>query len=252
MRQVNLDAAKYGEFLRCLSLLKEDCNDADIREGIIRQRSNEKVSIFEIDLNDIVSGLSLPISDLKQKFDLLKIFEEQEVVVEVNEEDNPPSFSFSDQYSSLKFKAPRLDFMDNKFMSEEEMNSSFTLEDEDMILSTTVSKNMSDRIKAITRSFHVNSIRVVFEGDSATLITATMSKDMTAKLMDGIVTDRELNCISNIVAVPFVVDHDSDIDFKMYNVRDNLVVSKFSTTVGSINTVIYTRSNLIEEEPEGE
>ena len=47
---LNLDAEKYNIFLRCLTNLKEECNDIDIRGGMIRERSNDKTSIFQFDL----------------------------------------------------------------------------------------------------------------------------------------------------------------------------------------------------------
>ena len=35
---LELSAEKFSEFLRCLTNLKEECNDIDIKDGVIRQR----------------------------------------------------------------------------------------------------------------------------------------------------------------------------------------------------------------------
>ena len=121
---VNLDSEQFDEFLRCLSLLKDICNDADIREGVVRQRTNDNSSIFEVDMRSLIQDIDLPISNLKQKLDLFKIFSEQEEVAVSIEEG---SFLLSDQYSVLRFISPKLDFMDNKFMTEVELNSIITL-----------------------------------------------------------------------------------------------------------------------------
>ena len=66
VRTINIDKDQFAEILRCLSLLKDECNDVDIRGGMIRQRSNEKISVFEIDLSPIISDIDLAITDLKR------------------------------------------------------------------------------------------------------------------------------------------------------------------------------------------
>jgi len=74
MEQVNLSMENYEQFLRCLSILKDVCNDADIRDGILRQRTNDSANVFEIDMIPIINTLDIPLVNLKQKLDLLKIF----------------------------------------------------------------------------------------------------------------------------------------------------------------------------------
>jgi len=94
---VNLNAESYNEFLRCITNLKEECNDIDINNGIIRQRSNDKTSIFQIDLNPILPDVTMSISDIKKKIDLFKIFAGQDVNIEINN-DGASFYKFSDYY----------------------------------------------------------------------------------------------------------------------------------------------------------
>ena len=107
--QVNLDATKYDEFLRVLLILKDICNDVDIREGFIRQRTNDSATVFEIDLTSIISNMNLPISELKNKLDIFKCFSGEEVSISTTDD----CFIIADQYSMLKIKNPILEFMDN-------------------------------------------------------------------------------------------------------------------------------------------
>ena len=99
----------------------------DIRGGFIRQRTNGNVSIFEIDITPIVGDINIAIIDLKNKLDLLKMFQGQEVTIEITESTpgDPGNFVFSDQFSSLRVVLPSPDFVDNKFMREEELRSIF-------------------------------------------------------------------------------------------------------------------------------
>ena len=244
MITVSLNSERYNEFLRCISLLKEECHDADIREGVLRQRTNDNSAVFEMDLNPIIPNLSMPMVNLKQKIDLLKCFAEEEVEITVDDR----YFSFSDRYSSIRFDSPNLEFMDNKFMPDEEMNNIFTPDQVDVILNCIIEKRISDRMKIITTGFNVNNIQVVFSNGAASLTTRTQSKDQHAKLMGDIFPEREIEAETNIVAVPFIIDHDGDMSFTMYNIQENVCMNMISTSISDIDINIYCRSNLINSE----
>lgn len=247
MEQVILDSKKYDDFLRCLSILKDDCNDVDIREGIIRQRTNDRYCVFDINLTPILNNISFPISNLKQKLDLLKIFCGQEVSIEIENS----NFTFSDQHSKIKFENIDLDYMDNKFMSEEERDNVFTTDESDVILSTNISESLSERMKVITAGFNVNSVQVIIDGDSASIQTKTQAGDQHATIVNDIITDKNINTLSNIVNTPFIIDHDGDIEFKMFLSDDETISSnKFLTTVSDIEIIVYGRSALVNEDEE--
>ena len=245
MITVNLNGEKYDEFIRCISLVREECDDLDIREGMIRQRTNDISAVFELDLDPLIPGLSLPLTNLKQKIDLLKCFcEQDEVEITVNERD----FSFKDEYSILRFDTPNLEFMNNKFMPDEEMNSVFNVDESELLLTCSIEKVISDRMRIITAGFNVNNIQVVFEGTEAAITTRSQSKDQHAKLVSGITAEREINAVTNIVAIPFVIDHDGDMNFTMYNIQDNVCMNMISTSISDIDINVYCRSNLVNPE----
>jgi hypothetical protein len=244
MVTVNLSAERYDEFLRCISLLKEDFDDVDIRDGVIRQRTNDNSAVFEMDLNPIIPDLSMPLTNLKQKIELLKCFSEQEVEITVNERD----YSFADRYSSFRFSTPNLEFMNNKFMPDEEANSILIADESDCILNCSIEKVISDRIRIITSNFNVNNIRVIFEDDQASITTEAQSKDQYANLVSGILSNRSMNNVTNIVSIPFTIDHDGDMSFSMYNIQENICLNRISTAISDIDINVYCRSSLVEPE----
>lgn len=248
MRQVNLDATMYEELLKVMTVLKDNCNDLDIRNGLIRQRSNDRASIFEINVNHLIENVNMPISDLKKNIDLLKAFEKQEVGITLDEDEGGNFFQFSDQYSSIKFRPIKDEYIDNKFMPDEELNATFVLNNEDIVLSATIPKNISDRIKIISTNFNINSIQVKFEGETVCLRAETQSKTQSAKFYDGLLSERVMRATTSVVTIPFIIEHDSDISLQMYNVRENIIISKFSTSIANSNIIIYTRSSLIMDE----
>jgi len=242
--QVNLDAGQFDEVLRVLFVLSNVCNDVDIREGIIRQRTNDSATVFEVDLTSIIGSINLPISKLKEKLEIFKSFSGDEVSITATDDD----YMISDPTSYTKYKYPILDYLDNKFISSEELSRVIATNQEDLILSTPISKKISDRMKIISASFHVNSVQVIFNGDTASISSADQSKEGFAKFVQNIVSNKELNHSANLIITPFVIDHDGDINFEMYDSGNNVVMNSFSTTIGSINAHLYTRASMVENE----
>ncbi len=246
---ISLETEHYNDFIRCLTNLKDVCNDVDIRNGIIRQRTNGNVSIFEIDITGIVGDMTITIIDLRNKLDLLKTFQGQEVMVEINE-GTPGSngfFTFSDQYSSLQIVMPTPEFVDNKFMSQEELHSIFNLTEEDLIFEYEVPQLITDRIAVVATNFNVKTIRVGFNGEDVEISASTQSKDQRAKFVQGIESNVVIeNSSAYVSVIPFSIDHDSDIEFKMYkDPNQSVALNHFFTQLGEIDMNIYTRASII-------
>jgi len=253
--QITIDAENFNDFLRCITNLKEICNDVDIRNGIIRQRSNDLTSVFEMDLSSLLENarVNIPITNLKKKLDLLKTFAGQNVVIEVveGETESESYFIISDDQSSIKFLFPSIEFMDNKFMSEDELENIFSLQEEDIILNDTLTSIITERIRIITDNFNTAAIQVKFTGNEASIIAATQSKDQFAKFKIGIPTNIDFggNYISNLSTIPFGIEHDENVDFKMYkDANQNVSLNKIETTLGAIEINIYSRSAIIEDD----
>lgn len=249
MVNLTLNAEEFNDFLRCITNLKEECNDIDINGGIIRQRSNDKTSIFQIDLTPILQDISMTISDIKKKLDLFKIFAGQDVNVEIDNSENG-YFIFSDQFSSVKFMSPSYQFIDNKFMPEDELNAIFNLDDDGLILEHELGTMITDRIKVITASFNLKAIQVMFDGEEAAIKAGTAAKDQFANFVDGISTNVVFDkCSANLGVIPFAIEHDDDIEFKMYkDPNQDIALNTFATKLGECETTIYTRSSLVQDE----
>lgn len=246
---VNLNAAEYNDFLRCLTNLKEVCNDVDIRDGFIRQRSNDKTSVFEINMGPILPNVSMAISDIKRKLDLLKTFSGQDVTLTIVPGE-PGHFIFADTFSSIKFISPSLSYIDNKYMELRELESIFVMNDDDLILEHDLSSMITERIRVITQSFNTEAIQVSFAGEVASIRAATQAKDQFAKFVEGIMTNVILEgCSSNLSTIPFGIDHDTEVNFKMFKEpSQDISLNKFTTTLGDIEMTIFTRSAIVNDE----
>jgi len=241
-----LSEEQYNEFFRVISILKDSCDDIDIVDGVIRQRSTDNSSIFEVNLQGYFDGVNLPLSQLKRKIDLLKMFVGNEVKITVSGDD----CIFADEYSSLSFKKIQRSYLDNTFMSEEDLNSIFDLRDDTLMLSTEIPTRISERINAIKQGFNITALQINFEQENANMTAITQSKDQSAKLMSDLLTEISVDGSTDLVIAPFIIDHDGDMSFKIYHIQDGVLVNKVDTTIGNLDIVVYGKSRLVVNETE--
>ncbi len=240
----NLDAKKFKNLMRVLSILKDICNDCDIRGGVLRERINTLLCLFEIDLSPLIGDLNLPIIDIKQKIDILKIFNDCDIQISTSDS----AYIISDESSQIKFLIPYIEFIDNPFIGDEEFNNLFTLNPDDLILDVQLNKTITKRIKVITPSFNVNNVKVVFNGNKASLVVIHQNKEQEAILLDSIPTNKELTGLTYIVSTPFIFDHDNDLSLKIYEIQEGVCGSQFSSQIDDVKIKAYTKSSLNEEE----
>ena len=236
---ISLDSEKYGGLIRTLSVLKENCNDIVINKGFIRQRTNDSAAIFEIDLTSLISDSSFIVSYIKEKIDLLKMFMEQEVQIQVDD----TSFSFSDLFSSLRILHPDKNYLDNKYMEESELGNLISTNETSMLTEHSISPMISERMRIVSAGFHVNSFQMVFEGETASIKSRTMSKEQLANLIGNILLNEKVTGYSNLVIIPYICDHDGDIICKIYKLQDKFIC-KYSMFVGTVPVTIYTRGEI--------
>jgi len=247
-----LSVEGFNDFIRCLTNLKEVCNDADIRGGLLRQRSNNHTSVFEINLSALFNDSSIALTNLKQKLEVLKTFQGQEVEITI---DNPDDgtlgyYQFKDEFSSIKFITPTMDFMDNKFMTEVELETIFPEAEDQLIFETDMKSILTDRIRIISHYFAIETVVVEFNGETASILAATASKDQSAKFVEGIMMNDEIDDAStNISNIAFSMEHESDIKYTMFkDPNQNVALNKFETNLGDIDIKVYSRSQIIESD----
>jgi len=244
MNSVTIDSSKFGDLVKVFSIFKDLCNDIDIREGIIRQKTNDAVCIFEVDLSSIIGNINLPISQLKNKFDIFKSFYGQEIEIVNNDVD----CKISDIFSSITFKNPFLELMDNKYIQSEELARQMEIVEESLLMKVSIEKKIIDRFKAITQAFNSKSITISFNEDKGFILCETKSKENKAEFIKDIILEREVNYKTNLSFIPFILDYDSEIIYNVYENQETMIASHiFKSTISDVNITIYTRSQLINE-----
>ena len=256
--RLELNKANYGDFIRCLNNLKDICNDVQISDGMLRQRNNENTAIFEFDMTAILSGVSITLTDLKQKLELLKTFQDtQDVQITIaepeSEEDGNGFFEFSDTFSSIHFMTPNEKYIDNKFITVEELEKISTYDESEPLLEKELSNIITNRMRVVSTNFNVKSIKIDFKGETANITAATQAKSESARFVSDIPINNIIiqDSFSNIPVIPFCIDHDTTIEYKMFREQEttgDTVTNKISTTLGQVDITIYSRSSILKEE----
>jgi len=151
--------------------------------------------------------------------------------------------------SSLKFIFPTLEFIENKYMGEDELYQVYNLSEEDLILHDELSNTVTDRIRIISENFNADSIQVKFQENTATICARTQSNDLYANFKSEIALNASFEpSFMNISTIPFKIDHDTSVHFKMYkeNGRD-ISVNVTSTKLGDIEIKMFSRSAIMAE-----
>lgn len=239
-----LTSSQFSEFMRILNILKETTTDVDIRRGFIRQRTNSRECIFEIDGRELIP-VDISISKITQKIDLFNIFQNQDITLDVDEKSG--FYSLKDSFSKIKIKSVKKDYLENKYVSDDELSNIFTLEDKELIADINIPKIVTDRIIKIYKTFKLEYIKINFEENICKIHSKTTSKDLNVIFMNDIVTNIKIDGESDVIIIPFIIDHDEDINLKLYDMStkdQQSILYKFSTKICNTNIVVYNRASL--------
>jgi len=249
---VTLTRKQWQSFCKTLQGLARQCNDVVINNGIIRQRSNGSAAIFEVDLRPVVGELTLTISYFKEKLKTLKIFKSG-VTIELGEKEA----IFSDGISSLGILNPDRDYLDNEFMSREELESSYpsVFQATSLLIRNRVEKKMIKRIRKALSKLKASNCKIVYKNRFASLI---VEKGMTKFKKSELCVDmiREIPLFKPTIGyttlspLPYQsLDFEGDTRWEVYTVGKSFF-SYIYGRIGDITATIYTRGELKNDEPE--
>jgi len=239
--EFTLSQEEFSSLIKVLSVLQEECSDCDIRKGLVRQQTNSRTSVFYINLSTLLHEQNIPIVVLKQKLELFKCFEGSEVRFSIGND----SYVISDSYSSLKMDFAVLEYMDNKFITQDEFEKKTSLPDENLLLSISVSKLICERIKNISKVFNTNIVVLDFVGETANLVSRSSSKENYAKFLTEIPLNKNMtNIAGNLPLTPFLIDADGDIQLDVYAVRADRIITRNIMAIDAIDIEVFSRAQL--------
>lgn len=230
-----------------LGLLSKSCDDLIIRKGIIRQRSNKKSTLFEIDCREIVGENTILLSDIATKEKLLTPFRKQSVDVNLIIEEN--GFIFHDEYSKIRHDRPFERYLQNPFIEEKDLLERIDMDNNIKIISGKFERHILDRMSIWTDILSATQLRVDFDGSSA-IFTVRPSDSAnttlgTLLILDGI--EQPLEGYSGYAVEPFQANVENfAVDF--WKQKSGIILMKLSSFIDSEEKVpltIYGLSGLV-------
>jgi len=225
-------------------MIKEQCTDINIISGVIRQRSDTEIVVYDIDISDILEEMNLPLVGIKTKIDLLKMFVGNDDI-EINSNDE--IYSIKDEFSKISFVVPNLQFIENKYIESDEITQMFDFEDRELVFTYNFSQKICERMRVIANNYEINAFTIEFLGDTATIKANTEAKDQTAILASNIPLDVPISDkICNVATTLLISEHDSELSYNMYTNGNNILISEVESSIKGINYKIHNRTRLMD------
>tara|TARA_Y100000310_G_scaffold342450_1_gene445766 strand:- start:2189 stop:2950 length:762 start_codon:yes stop_codon:yes gene_type:complete len=246
MSLISLTRADFTKLFATIKIIQDSCTDCDISGGFIRQKTNDRSAIVEIDLTNILKDNNLSISLIKQKVLLLKSFELDDNVqidddkISIIFSDN--DYTFTDFFSNIIFRKPSQKYLDNKFISEDDFKNMIKIKDDDLVLNYDIPSHLAKRIKSICEGFNVDTVLMKMDEYHASIHAITINNENTSRVIKEISLNTKM-AKSNfkMIVLPFMLDVSSDIKLLVYNISQTVMLCKFQLTHYDIPISIYCK-----------
>jgi len=246
-----LQRSQFTKLLSAVKLIENSCTDCHISEGFVRQKTNDRQSIVEMNLTNILGDNELVLGNLKQKIMLLKSFElddsttvtDENIKIDITTND----YHFIDPLTKMSFRKPLTKFLDNTYLSSNQLGEMVKIFEENLVFSVSISAYVAKRIRGICQGFNNESIRCDFKGGNAVFSISTLNNENTSIVKDDIVLNKELdNVYFKAAYLPFSLDNNSEITFSTYQMSKDTLVCKYNLNYTDIPISIYSLVKLID------
>lgn len=256
-----LSKEQFKEFYTFLNIIKNHFNDLGVVNGKFRARSNDKTCIVETEFS-YFKGAVFSITDIKMLVKMLYALNKKTAITIVIDDMN---VFFADGYQSVQVINANPGFIDNKFMTDEEMKK--ILDDnadvEKLLIKETLPKSVVCNIHKITRDFHKESVEVHHMRDDLKkgyfYISDRMgyghapndnSREYTIKLKEPFLMSMKRDHFFNISSIPFIFNR-ADMALNYYlNKDESIVMTINNTKVDGLKIYVLTRAAYLEETEE--
>lgn len=246
---LSLEREKFSKMLNLMKLIENHCTDCDIKLGRIRQKTNSRQSVVDIDLTSILGDNDLSLSLIKSKVQLLKSFELDENVQLTEKnillESNESNYEFTDALSKMIFRKPSAKFLDNKFIDQQEFDTVIKCKDENLLFTYTISNYIKKRMVAAGLGFDTDLITFNLNEFKASATIQPTNKENTTNYIEEIVLNKSVaNQSFQISNLAFILDLASDISLNCYQVTNDVYLCKISQAYFGASVVVYTQAKV--------
>jgi len=251
-----LTKEQFKEFYSFLNIIKQHFNDLCIVKGVFRSRSNDRSTIVETGFS-YFENLDFCIDDIKLLVKMLSTFDKKsDITVTTNEK----NIIFTDGFKRAHVANANLEFIHNKFFSDEEMYERIfnNIDVDKPFIKETLPKAIVYNINKMTRDLYTNEILIKHKENYLNKGYLLMYNkkgiydicnvdEYIIELKKEFLTPMNVNHHFWVVSLPFIFNK-ADMTFNYYIEGDRPIINTIcNTSVDSLLINIYGRSSLIEE-----
>ncbi|MBM4305100.1 MAG: hypothetical protein FJ123_00035 [Deltaproteobacteria bacterium] len=248
---VTLTARQWKSFCKVLTGLARACNDVDINEGMIRQCSNDRDAIFEVDLRPLVGGAAFTIPYFKEKLKPLKSFKSG-VTITLGQN----QAVFSDGDSPYTILVPDRNNLDNKFMSQQEIESWLPAGYREMppLIRNRIGEKILKRIRTFLSKVHADTYKVIFVKHSASLRVERKAEGPREpgyymEFIRDIPLFQPTTGHGQLPSLPFKsLDWEKDIVWEVCRREKTILIRNYGE-IGAVKATIYLAGEMIDNPP---
>jgi len=244
-----LSKKQFKEIFSFIKTIEPHFNDFCIIDGRFRLRTNDRTCVIEAEF-DSLRNVSFAISDLKLSIKMLSVLNKN-TDISVSVDNN--LIAFSDQRQNIQFEQPSYAYLDNKFVSDEEMENIFfsNIDPNRPFIQETVHKTRLSNIVKVGQLLNSDSISIRHEEDNVNKgyisIADRARGSYNLKLKKEFLSPMKEGHYLMVTSAAFTVNKaDLDLDFH-FDKKDEIIIVICHTSIDDLQLHIYARSALLEE-----
>ena len=244
-------------FILFLKIIRPHFNELCIVNGVFRSRSNDRSTIVETGFS-YFENIDFCIDDIKLLVKMLSTFDKKsDITVTTNEK----YIIFTDGFKRAHVANANLEFIHNKFFSDEEMYERIfnNIDVDKPFIKETLPKAIVYNINKMTRDLYTNEILIKHKENYLNKGYLLMYNkkgiydicnvdEYIIELKKEFLTPMNVNHHFWVVSLPFIFNK-ADMTLNYYIDRDRPIINAiYNTSIGGLRISIYGRSTLIEDD----
>ncbi len=255
--KTELSKEQFKELYTFLNIIKPHFNDLCVVNGQFRARSNDKTCIVE-SMFSYFRDIVFNILDINLLVKMLSTLDKKAAITIVIDDTN---VTFTDGYQSVQVMNANSEFIDNKFIADEEMEKivSENFNIDKSFIKETLPKSVVCNINKMTRDLNTNSISIkhtetdlnsghifISNHRGYGFTSNDNTREYTIKLSEVFLTPMMKDHYIIVSNLPFIFNK-ADMTLNYYISKDGLIITIYNTSIDGLLINIYGRAVFVEE-----
>jgi hypothetical protein len=254
--QTELSASDFSDLLSFLKNIQPHFNDFCLVDGAFRSRTNNLTCVVETGF-PYLGKMNFNFGTIKKSANMLSALDKKSKIVITVDNDR---VIFADNSQEIQLPISNYEYLDNKYVSDEEMKNIFLekIDPDRLFLRESMPKTTISNINKMLRELNTISIQVKHVENVLDMVCFQISEgnrgsdvqNYQIKLARPLLLPLKENQYFNIDCMPFEFCND-EISLNFYFTKEeNLIHLFYDTVMNNLFVKIYARAALIEESME--